>query len=134
MKVVVVPPAFAAQRWDEVAKWLAPAFEHSAGDYKLEHAQVHVSSGHWMLMAIEDAGGVQGAAVVEFISRPASRVAFFVAAGGQYVSTPDVLSQMKAICKQFGATHLECAARESAARLWRRLGYAEKYRIMGMPL
>lgn len=134
MKVVVVPPAFVAQRWGEVAEWLAPALEFAGGDYKLEHVQLNVSSGHWMLMAIEGAGGVQGAAVVEFINRPASRVAFFVAAGGQYVSTPDVLSQMKAICKQFGATHLECAARESAARLWRTLGYAEKYRIMEMKL
>lgn len=134
MKVSVVPPAFVAQRWHEIEKWLAPAFEFAQGDYEIEHVRVYVSNGQWMLLVAENEAGVQGAAVIEFINRPTKRVAYFVVAGGRLVSNPDVLSQMKAICKNFGATHFECAARESVSKLWGKLGFIEKYRIMGMKL
>lgn len=120
--------------WDAVEPWLKPALDFARGDYEIEHVQVYLTTGQWMLVVGETDAGVIGAAAIQFFNRPTTRVAFVIAIGGKLVSNPDSFSQLKDICKQYGATHIEGAARESIARLWSRYGFGEKYRIVEVKL
>lgn len=134
MFVRVVPPEMVPQRWSEVEPWFRPGMNYAQGDYELAHIQMYLSQGQWALFIIEDGDGTAGAVAVQFFNRPTSRVAFVTALGGRLVLNPDTFGQLKAICKQYGATHFEGAVRESVARLCSRLGLAEKYRIVGVEL
>jgi len=134
MVVEVVPPEYIPQRWDQVSGFIKNALDYAQGDYDIEHVRVYLTTGQWMLLIGHDEAGVHGAAAVQFFNRPASRVAFIAAIGGRLISNPDTFAQLKSICKQYGATHIEGAARESIARLWSRYGLAEKYRIVGVTL
>lgn len=133
-QVKVVQPEYVPQIWGSVSTWLASALEYSKGDYEIEHVRVYLATGQWVLIVCEENGAIIGAAAVQFFNRPTSRVAFIVAIGGKLVSNPDTFGQLKEICKIYGATHIEGAARESIARLWRRYGFEEKYRIVGFEL
>lgn len=133
LRLSVVPIAAVPARWGEVKGHIGAALSFS-DDYTLEQVQLLLSSGQWMLLVAEDETGVRGAAAVEFFNRTAHRIAFVVAAGGKMLANQNVIEQAKQIFRQYGATKIECAARESAARLWSRIGYTEKYRIMELPL
>ena len=83
-----------------------------------------------LLVATDENKEIQGAATVNFINYPASRVAFVTAIGGRLISSQDTYAQMVQIFKQLGATKVQGAARESIARLWSRYGFEERYRIV----
>jgi len=134
MIVKVVPVALVPQVWPMVEQFMENALDYSQGDYTVEHAKVYLTEGLWTLIVSETESGINGAAAVQFFNRPNSRVAFIVAIGGKLCSNHDTYAQMSAIFKNFGATHVEGAARESIARLWRRYGLTEKYRIVGAKL
>lgn len=134
MKILTVPPARVPEKWGLVEGFLSAALQHSQGDYTVEHAQVYLAEGSWMLLVAEQDGQVHGAAAVQFFNRPTARVAFVVAMGGRFVTDENSLAGLRAACKEWGATRIECAARESTARLFRRVGFVEKYRIMETPI
>lgn len=134
IQVRVVATEYVPQVWGSVSTWLANALEFAKGDYELEHVRVYLTTGQWVLIVVEEDSAIIGAVAVQFFNRPTSRVAFIVAIGGKLVSNPDTFSQLKEICKIYGATHIEGAARESIARLWTRYGFEEKYRIVEVKL
>ena len=135
MKVEVVPQAWVHRVWDGVEKFIADALAHSKGDYTVDQVKAFVAHGQWaLLVATDEDGMIHGAAVVNFFSRPNDHVAFIVAIGGKLVSNPETFEQLKAYAVCMGATTIEGAARESIARLWKRYGFEEKYRIVGVRL
>jgi len=119
-----------------VASFIVSGLRFSEGDYDAEHAKVYLANGQWqLLIARDDNDKVTGAATVEFINRPNDRVAFFTSVGGKFMTTPEVFSQVRNILKAYGATKIEGAARESAARLWQsKFGFNEKYKIVEVSL
>lgn len=119
-----------------VAPFIASGLRFSQGDYDVEHAKVYLANGQWqLLIALDDENKPAGAASVEFINRPNDRVAFFTSVGGKFMTTPEVFSQVREILKSYGATKIEGAARESAARLWQsKFGFSEKYKIVEVSL
>jgi hypothetical protein len=54
--------------------------------------------------------------------------------GGKLITNKETFQQFSDLLKAFGATAIEGAARESIARLWKRYGFEEKYRIVGAKL
>jgi hypothetical protein len=130
----VIPTEYVPQMWDTVAPWIGSALEFAKGDYELEHVRVYLTTGQWVLIVAEENDAIIGAAAIQFFNRPTSRVAFVVAVGANLVANPDTFMNLKEICKIYGATHIEGAARESIARLWRRFGFEEKYRIVEVKL
>ena len=83
--------------------------------------------GDWMLLVATDENKeIQGAATVNFINYPASRVAFVTAIGGKLITSPDTFAQMSSIFKANGATKIQGMAKESVARLWKRFGFEDK--------
>ena len=132
MKIQPVLTQNVQQVWPLVERFIKSALDFSKGDYDAEHAKVYLSQGIWhLLVAVDESGEIKGACTIEYINRPNSRVAMITAVGGKFVSTPEVFDQLRNIVKLNGATHIEGAARESIARLWKmKFGFAEKYKIV----
>ena len=119
--------------WPLVEGFIASALEYSHGEYTVEQAKVYLSTGQWALyVAVDDAGALHGAGAVQFNNRPNDRVAFVVAIGGKMFTSKDTWQQFVGLLKARGATQVEGAARESIARLWKRYGFEEKYRIVSV--
>ena len=130
MELKVVPAERVPQIWSEVEGFLVDALQYSKGDYRVDHVQTYLSAGTWMLVIVTEGEFIHGAIAVQFFNRPTQRVAFVVAVGGYMISKQSEVDALKHICKAHGATVMEGAARESAARLWSRVGLTEKYKIM----
>lgn len=134
MKIQHVDINYVNQLWPQVEKFIDAALAYQT-DYTLDQAKVYVADGSWMLVvAINDEGVIQGAATVKFYNKPNDRIAFVVTTGGRLIANQEAYEQFATLLKAFGATAIECAARESAAKLWERFGLKEKYRIAGAKL
>ena len=134
MNVQYVPLEWVNSTWDKVDKFIASALAHSKGDYTVEQVRSLVTQGQWELLVAVEEGVIHGAATINFYNRPNDRVAFITTIGGKLVSNKDTFEELRAFAKSKGATIIEGAARESIARLWKRYGFEEKYRIVGARL
>jgi hypothetical protein len=134
MKVEYVPLEWVTRTWDGVKDYIATAIELGKGEYTIDQIRAYVSQGHWDMLVAVDGGVIQGVATVHVYNRPNDRVAFITSAGGKMISNEETFSQVKSYAASKGATVIECAARDSAARLFTRLGLEEKYRILGVKL
>lgn len=135
MKIQCVHPDHIAQAWPLVAGFITGALEYSHGEYTPDQARLLLSNGVWSLyVAVDDDGTLRGAGAVQFNNLPNDRVAFVVAIGGKLFTNQDTWQQFTELLKIRGATRVEGAARESIARLWKRYGFEEKYRILGVTL
>jgi hypothetical protein len=122
-----VPTEHTAQVWPHVKDHLAAALEYSHGDYTLDHIQMFVCMGQWLLVVVTDETGiVHGAATTSFINYPTDRVGFITAIGGKLISNRETFRQLCDIMKAKGATKIQGMARPSIARLWSRYGFKER--------
>ena len=134
MKIQHVNLEYVNQVWPKVEDYIKWALDYQT-DYTIEHVKTFVTTGAWVLLvAVDDAGEVKGASVIQFFNRPNDRVAFVISMGGKLISNRETFQQFSDLLKAFGATAIEGAARESIARLWKRYGFEEKYRIVGVKL
>ena len=135
MKIQHVPTQYTAQIWDLVNEFLSESQVHSRGDYTLDQIKLFVLTGQWLLLvAVDDEQKIRGAMTVEFANRPNHRVAFITGTGGKFIINAETFKQLENVCKENGATIIECAARDSVAKLLARFGFEEKYRILGVAL
>ena len=134
MKVEYVPLEWVTRTWEGVKDYIATAVEFGKGDYTIDQIRAYVSQGHWDMLIAIDGGVIQGVATVHVYNRPNDRVALVTTAGGRMISNEETFSQVKDYAASKGATVIECAARDSASRLFKRLGFEEKYRILGVRL
>ena len=131
LELRAVPVHYVAQAWPLVEKYIEDAQQYGGDDYTLEQIKVYLAGGQWVLITVVDEQGiVHGALTMSFSNYPNDRVAFITFIGGKCISSKDTFEQLKSIAKSFGATKIQGAARESVARLWRRLGFVERYRIV----
>ena len=135
MKIQHVPVQYAAQTWGLVRDFLAESQQYAQDDYTLDQIQMYVCTGQWLLLvATDDEQKIHGAMTVEFVNKPTKRVAFVTGTGGKFIINEETFKQLEDICRVNGATTIECAARDSVARLLTRFGFEEKYRILGVAL
>jgi hypothetical protein len=129
-----VPVEWAPKVWGQVSHFFASAVEYAQGELTVEQIQAMLNTGQWGLLIATDGVNISGAAAFSVFNRPSGRIAFIHALGGEGVVSADTLDELKNIMGSLGATEIECAARESAARLYRMCGMHEKYRIVGVKL
>lgn len=137
MRVQHVPLELVNQVWPKVVKYIDDAVIQQSGepDFTLDQVRTYVTSGTWMLAVVVDAeGAINGAMTINFFNRPNDRVAFITYIGGKHIVSKESFDQLATLCKSFGATKIEGAVNEAVARLWRRFGFTEKYRIAGVTL
>jgi hypothetical protein len=136
MNVQYVPIHHVNQTWPTVSAFIQAAIEQQTGDkdYTLDQVQLYVSSGQWaLLVAVED-DKIIGAATVNLFNRPNNRVAFITYIGGRLIVNEESFKQMCQVLKSLGATSIEGAVNDAVARLWRRFGFVEKYKIVEVAL
>lgn len=123
-----VPANLVYQVWDIIAPFIESAFvEGAVTEYGLEHAKLYLTTGQWLAVGfLDDDNQFHGAATISFANTPNARVALCTAIGGKSVASPETLEQLKTICRAHGATTLQAYARESAARLWCRIGFEKR--------
>lgn len=134
MKIQHVDINYTNQIWPQVEKFIEAALAYQ-DDYTIDHVKVYVTTGAWtLIVAIDDDQVIHGATTIQFYNRPKDRVAFVVTMGGKLITGHETYAQFTGLLKAFGATYIEGASRESAARLWQRFGLLEKYRVVGAKL
>lgn len=131
MKLTHIPTHFIAQIWDKVSPFIVNALEYAENDYNVDQVKVYLSTGQWILIAVQnEKDEVVGALTVAFSNFPNDRIAFVTTIGGKLISGQDTYKQLSNILKCFGATKIQGAARKSVARLWQRLGFKERHIIV----
>ena len=125
-----ISPEFVSQRWDEVKDYIASALVYADNDYSLDQVKVFLVTNSWLLLGVYQDNVIKGAITVSFMNMPNDRIAFITTIGGKHISNPQAYQEFITILKQFGATKIQGGARESVARLWRRLGFRERYTIV----
>jgi hypothetical protein len=127
MNVFPLNVAYLHQHWEEIEKYLQPALDLSGvEEFTLEQMKVYIVNGNWTLIAVEENKKLCGAVVVAFANYPNDRIAFVTAIGGKFISSRESSDKFKALLKSMGATKIQGYARESVARLWKRIGFANK--------
>lgn len=130
IRVQPVDPAYVNQTWPLVESYIKSAFEsgypypEEGFLYSIDDVRHYVTSGQWLLIvAVNDASEIKGAATISFANYPRHRVAFVTAIGGKLICNNDTVNQLKILCKQRGATILQAYGKESIVRLWKRYNF-----------
>lgn len=133
MKLTVQPVniAYFHQTWGLVEELFAKANKYDTGDYTLDQIKAFLANGTWVLLvATDEENVIHGVASINFYNMPNYRVGFITAMAGKAIVNEDVYGQVCNFIKANGATRVQCAARESAARLYKQVGMQERHVIM----
>lgn len=119
------------QVWPSIEDLFIKANKYDAGDYTIDQIKAFLASGNWLLLvATDEENKIHGVAAINFYNMPNYRVGFITAMAGKAIVNEDVYKQVCEILKANGATRVQCAARESAARLYKQVGMQERHIIM----
>ena len=131
---ITVKPVFTEyfhQTWPLVKDLFASALKFGGDEYTLEQIKALLAQGSWVLLvATDEENVIHGAASVNFYNMPNDRIGLITAMAGKAIVNEDVFKQVCALLKANGATKVQCAARDSAARLYKQVGLEERYTIL----
>ena len=133
MKLTVQPVnvQYVHQTWSLVEELLVKANKYDTGDYTIDQIKSFLANGNWaLLVATDEENVIHGVAAISFYNMPNYRVGFITAMAGKAIVNEDVYGQVCAFIKTNGATRVQCAARESAAKLYKQVGMQERHVIM----
>jgi hypothetical protein len=131
LTVQPVNVAYFHQTWPLVKELFEKANKYDSGDYTLDQIKGLLASGSWVLLvATDEKNVIHGAASISFYNMPNYRVGFITAMAGKAIVNEAVYGQVCSFIKANGATRVQCAARESAARLYKQVGMQERHTIM----
>lgn len=100
-------------------------------DLNYEQARVFLTNGSWMLLiALDDNDDLLGAYIIAFSNNPSDRIATIVSASGRGLASQSAFDQICEIAKSYGATKIQALAKQSAARLYKRVGLTERASLM----
>ena len=117
--------------WLLVEDLFLKASEYSTGDYTIDQIKALLANGSWVLLvATDEENVIHGVATIHFYNMPNYRVGFITVTAGKAIVNEDVYGQICSFIKANGATRVQCAARESAARLYKQVGMKERHIIM----
>jgi hypothetical protein len=127
MVVFELNPQYLHIHWDKIAKYLQPALDLSGvEEFNLDQMKNYIVNGQWKLFLVTEDKDICGAVVVCFANYPNDYIAFVTAIGGKFISNKAISDQFKQLLKSMGATKIQGYARESVARLWKRIGFKNK--------
>jgi hypothetical protein len=114
-----------------VEELFVKANKYDSGDYTIDQIKAFLANGTWVLLvATDEENAIHGVASISFYNMPNYRVGFITAMAGKTIVNEDVYAQVCSFIKANGATRVQCAARESAARLYKQVGMEERHVIM----
>jgi hypothetical protein len=113
--------------WDVVGKFIDEALKQgNTEEYTADQVKVYLINKQWHLFVAVEEDLIKGCAVVSFVNYPNCLTAFVCAIGGKFIGNKDTLDNFKSLLKGMGATKIQGYARESVARLWKRIGFENK--------
>ena len=131
LTVQPVNVAYFHQTWPLDKELFEKANKYDSGDYTLDQIKGLLANGSWVLLvATDEENVIHGAASISFYNMPNYRVGFITAMAGKAIVNEAVYEQVCSFIKANGATRVQCAARESAARLYKQVGMQERHIIM----
>ena len=130
LKIHHVRTEFIPRTFPEVEALIKSGLDHT-DDCTIEQAKVFLSNGAWgLLAALDDEAEVHGVFMYSISNGPNDRTASIISAGGKGIINNAVFDQVCEFFKSLGATRVQALARESAARLYERIGMSEKAILM----
>ena len=133
MNIQRVPINFVPQVLPSVRSHIQRGLEFT-DSCSVDHACAYLVTGAWTLLVAVVDEEIQGAYVLSFSNTPTDRTALIVSAAGAGLASQDAFDQVKEIAREQGATQIQVLARESAARLYKRVGLTEKATLMEIKL
>lgn len=119
-----------------------PAVEHfiaaglkDIGDCTAEDTKEYLERGDWQLFAAFDTdNAIKGVYVTTYNHSPAGKIAIVISAAGKQLASIEVFGQLCEVFKASGAIRVQALAKESAARLYKRVGFESKAILVEMEL
>ena len=130
MKVQTVGVEYIAQIWSSVAPYIDRALQYT-DDYNVDQVKVFLTTGSWILLvAVDDLQQIHGVATVAIYNGVNDRTATITTLGGKNVVNQDIFNQVCRIARGLGATRVQVYTRESAIRLYEKVGLQKKATLM----
>jgi hypothetical protein len=130
MKVQTVGVEYITQIWSTVAPFIGRALQYT-NDYNLDQVKVFLTTGSWLLLvAVDDLQQIHGVATVAFNNGVNDRTAIITTLGGRKVVNQDIFNQVCKIVRGMGATRMQIYTRDSAIRLYEKVGFKKKVTLM----
>jgi len=96
-------------------------------DCTVDQVKLFLMNGTWqLLVVIDEKNLIVGCYVLSIVNSPNDRTATIVAASGKGLAGQEIFDQVCEYVKALGATRVQALAKESAARLYGRVGLKEK--------
>jgi hypothetical protein len=115
------------EHWESISKLLNLAIPYADGDYSIDQVKLYLTSGHWLVVCGFEENRMICATTISFINMPNDRIAFITLIGGKKAIQKENYNQLKTILKDHKSTKIQGGARPSVARLWKKLGFQERY-------
>lgn len=130
LKVQHVEVEYVPQLFGRVENFIAAGLDHT-DDCNVDQVKVMLANGAWKLLVVTDEENeIRGAYVMALNNGMNDRTAMLVSAAGKGLASQDAFDQVCELAKMFGATRIQALARESAARLYKRVGLTDKVTLM----
>ena len=134
MKVQTVDVAYITQIWSAVAPYIERALEYT-DDYNVDQVKVFLTTGSWLLLvAVDDLQQIHGVATVRYDNGVNDRTATITTLGGKQVVNQDIFNQVCRVARSMGATRIQVYTRDSAMRLYEKVGLQKKTTLMEIKL
>jgi hypothetical protein len=134
MKIQTVGVEYIAQIWSTIAPYIDRALQYT-NDYNLDQVKVFLTTGSWILLvAVDDLQQIHGVATVAFQNGVNDRTAIITTTGGKNIVNNNVFEQVLMILRKMGATRVQIYTRDSAIRLYQKIGLEKKATLMEIKL
>jgi hypothetical protein len=134
MKIQTVGVEYITQIWSGVAPYIERALQYT-DDYNLDQVKVFLTTGSWVLLvAVDDLQQIHGVATVAFQNGVNDRTAIITTLGGKDVVNNNVFEQVLTILRKMGATRVQIYTRDSAIKLYEKVGLEKKATLMEIKL
>jgi hypothetical protein len=134
MKIQTVGVEYIAQIWLTIAPYIDRALQYT-NDYNLDQVKVFLTTGSWILLvAVDDLQQIHGVATVAFQNGVNDRTAIITTTGGKNIVNNNVFEQVLMILRKMGATRVQIYTRDSAIRLYQKIGLEKKATLMEIKL
>jgi hypothetical protein len=134
MKVQTVDVTYITQIWSAVAPYIERALQYT-DDYNVDQVKVFLTTGSWLLLvAVDDLQQIHGVCTVAFENGANDRTAIITTLGGKFVVLQEIFDQVCTIVRRLGATRVQAYTRDTAIRLYEKVGLKKKATLMEIRL
>ena len=121
--------------WPLIVPFIEVSLKKSDSIFDIDKVCELVVQGMWkVVIAVDTNNTIHGAAVVQTIQTPRDVVGFVTCIGGRLISDKRTFENFKDVLRKEGITEIQGTVRPSIQRLWKRLGFLDKYTVVGVSI